>query len=63
MKWLEILDNFIDGIGKLILIFIIVFVVSYFIVNFFNMVSDIHQIKEYIITDDVYIEKVGDDNE
>jgi hypothetical protein len=63
VKWLEILDNFIDGIGKLILIFIIVFVVSYFIVNFFNMVSDIHQIKEYIITDDVYIEKVGDDNE
>ena len=30
------------------------------ILNFFKLVSDIHQIKEYIVSEDVYIEKVGE---
>lgn len=53
-----------ENIFEIYILFIFLSICIVIIVNFFEMVSDIHQIKEYIVSDDVYIEKVGEiDNE
>lgn len=47
-----------ENIFEIFILVIFVSICLVIIVNFFEMVSDIHQIKEYIISDDVYIERV-----
>ena len=47
-----------ENIFEIFILVIFLSICLAIIVNFFEMVSDIHQIKEYIISDDVYIERV-----